>query len=466
MKKSPEPRPLAKPSAVRLLFPVLLIGGVGIPATAGSDSRKEKPVVMESVVVQEGKTHTLFMGADISINLDKDLYPVRDVQGSSWVINVGGKDKVISAREAPLNLKITPTLKLAEGSATIVGFKREAAYSFDNDPSVRITRGLTKAAALNADLMAVSSNAQHIADAVSNKALGPASMFASSDQQFGDKALMYTAMTIPAITHPPPAIPGSRTPPTNPLVPSTWNVNGVPLDGLALSAKIYGQAADAAANQTENGDEPAGRLATSGLDAMDVEFTISSPKPLYNPYVVTMTRFHTKGTKPGIVQNLVYAQALDPIDSHLSNVHFVEEGFPFDYELIDFQLHIYDRGVEVATSISSKRVELTRDEAFEYVKMEYISVHRGDTLPPLPAMGKLPAELPLRLAAGKYSETFFVKVSKDGVADEPFLDFACSKKVEDPFLESVVRSIRFKPALAQGKPVDGIAALNLSKLQI
>jgi hypothetical protein len=111
-------------------------------------------------------------------------------------------------------------------------------------------------------------------------------------------------------------------------------------------------------------------------------------------------------------------------------------------------------------------VQLTRDEAFEYVKMEYVSAHRSETLPPVPAMGKLPAELPTRLAAGKYAETFFVRVSKDGLADEPYADFTCSRKLGDPFLESVVRSLRFKPALAQGKPVDGVAALNLGKLQI
>ena len=65
-----------------------------------------------------------------------------------------------------------------------------------------------------------------------------------------------------------------------------------------------------------------------------------------------------------MVQNLIYAEALHPIDEHLSHVHFVEEGFPFNYELVDFQLHIYNRGDEIATNIAADRVELTRDEAF------------------------------------------------------------------------------------------------------
>ena len=76
--------------------------------------------------------------------------------------------------------------------------------------------------------------------------------------------------------------------------------------------------------------------------------------------------------RPGTVQNLVYAKELHPIDAHPTNVHFVEDGFPQDFELVDFQLHVYNRGEEVATTVSAERVELTRDEAFEYVRIEYI----------------------------------------------------------------------------------------------
>jgi len=167
-----------------------------------------------------------------------------------------------------------------------------------------------------------------------------------------------------------------------------------------------------------------------------------------------------------MVQYLVYARALDTIDSHPTKVHFVQGGFPFNFELVGFQLHIYDRGEEVATNVSSKRVELTREEAFEYVKSEYIGAHKGETLPAVPVMGKLPADLPGLLAAGKYGETIYVRVSKDGLGDEPFLDTACTRRIEDPYLQSVIRGIRFKPALEQGKPVDGVAALNLGKMVI
>ena len=109
-----------------------------------------------------------------------------------------------------------------EVAATITGFARTAAYSYDNDPSVRITRGLSKTAETNADLLAVADNAQHVADAVQNKALGPMAAWATSDYtQFGATAMMLTAQTVGARTHPAKAIPGSAgaPPETEPLDP-------------------------------------------------------------------------------------------------------------------------------------------------------------------------------------------------------------------------------------------------------
>jgi hypothetical protein len=109
---------------------------------------------------------------------------------------------------------------------------------------------------------------------------------------------------------------------------------------------------------------------------------------------------------------------------------------------------------------------MTRDEAFEYVKMEYLSVHRGDTLPPVPVMGNLPADLPTMIAIGKYPDTFYVHVTTHGLPGDLFADDACTKPISDPYLETAVRGLLFKPALAHGKPVEGVAAVNLAKLQI
>jgi hypothetical protein len=49
---------------------------------------------------------------------------------------------------------------------------------------------------------------------------------------------------------------------------------------------------------------------------------------------------------------------------------------------------------------------------------------------------------------------------------ELFSGESCSQKVDDPYLESVVKNLRFNPALANGKPVEGVAAVKLAQLPI
>jgi hypothetical protein len=411
----------------RSLFPVIAITAAALPLAAGTQDGKT--VVMDKVTVESTKTHTLFMGADISVGQERDLYAVKDVVGSSWVIQVGGQQRVVSTKSGPLNIRITPALKLTEVSATIGDLKSVRGYTEANDPEVLMTRSLAQTAVQNADYNA----SMNQATAAQNGAMAATQMGINRNTTGG---------------------PGSPAP-------------GMQAAALTNALHSAQQTVNTAAGGVGADYSMGGReVRSQGFDGVDVEFEISSPRPLHNPYVVTMTKFHPAGTKEGTVQNLVYAKSLDPIDSRPTKVHFVEGGFPFNFDLVDFQLHVYNQGAEIATNVSSKRVELTRDEAFEYVKMEYMGAHKGETLPATAAMGKLPADLPARLANGQYGNTFYVRVSKDGLADEAFTDTACTKRIADPYIESIVKGIRFKPSLEQGKPVEGTAAVNLGQLAI
>ncbi|HEY5228109.1 MAG TPA: hypothetical protein VIJ19_06180 [Opitutaceae bacterium] len=458
------------PSLARLvasLFASVLTAAAQDAGAAKSDLSRTPATHMAPYNVDETvspKTHTLFMGADVDLSLDRDLYRVHDVVGSSWVVDIGGRDRVISAKEAPQHLKITPSLKLTEASVTITGFVRMQSYSFDNDPSVRLTRGLNQSAVSNIDLQARANDFQARADTMGNHALGGAGFLAGSDDQFSSQALITAAnhgASASTSTTGTNVLPDMKIDIFHSAAPYIFN-NPTQI----ANTQVAQVQARTAADQTLNGNEPTGKIVSGGMDAIDVSFDARSPKLLRDPYVITMTKFRTKTSKPGVVQNLIYAKSLDAIDEHVSHIHFTEEGFPEGYELIDFQLHIYNRGVELATNVAQDRVELTRDEAFEYVKMEYLGTHTKDTLPPAPAMGKLPPELPSLLAEGKYAKTYYVKVSRDGYGEVAFSDESCRNEVRDPYLKAIVRNLRFKPALDHGKPVDGIASLSLSKLQI
>jgi hypothetical protein len=201
------------------------------------------------------------------------------------------------------------------------------------------------------------------------------------------------------------------------------------------------------------------------FDAMEVDFTASSPTSLNKPYVVMVTRFHERDAKPGVWRNAIYAKALDPISGNSQKIHLLQGGFPRGFVVENCEIHLYNQGVEIPSDASPKRVSLSPSEAFEYLKIEYLSSHKGASHPAAPALGKLSAENRSKLSPAQLGEVYFVKVSPDGLPIAIFADEACSRPV-DPVVGSVAENIRFYPALENGKRVEGVARLVLANISI
>jgi hypothetical protein len=417
MKTSPTVSFRRPASSVLGLLSVLLVSVTALRLAADTAPAAAEP-----------KTHTLFMGADFSIEQGGQLYRVQDVDGGSFVIKVDGKEVRVPMARGLSKFRIEPALKLAETSANVTNLKGEPTYTLANDPTVNFQRGLAQAQLQYADASYAQNLASDVQQNVSSKVintvgLDPISAGYSAAAQAGAKAQLLTT--------------------------ATNNVNK----------------ADAAPGTSfrEKGN-PLG--AEGNFDAMEVAFEVSSEKPLNRPYVVITVEYRAPGDKPGQVGNWVYARTLNPIGRGAAKVHVTQGGFPAGFELQDFQVHLYNEGQEIASNVAPKRVALTREEAFQYVVVDYIGSHKGATLPATPAMGQLPADLPARLARQEFQQTYYVKVAKDGRGSEMYADEACSRKIEDPYLIALVKNIRFKPALDKGRPVDAVAAFKLNQLPI
>ena len=377
----------------------------------------------------EPKTHTLFMGADFSIEQNKELYRVQAVVDGAFVIKIKGKEVSVPMDRGSIKLKVEPALKLTESSAAVSNLKGERAYTLANDPTVRFQRGLAKAQLQYSDSLAAQNQANagfHTWDPLTAVIAAAAAKDAQA--------------------------PASQ----DPNIAAHSNPNS--------QANLSMAAAAGPGSRFYNKGNPLGY--EGNFDAMDVAFEISSEKPLNNPYMVIIVQYRATDGRPGQVGNWIYARSLPPISREARKVHVEQGGFPLGFELQDFQVHLYNQGEEIATTVAPKRVALTREEAFQYVMVEYVSSHKGATLPAAPAMGRLPADLRSRLASGQLTQTYYVKVAKDGKATEIFSDESCAHKLEDPYLESVVKNLRFKPALEKGRPVEGVASLKLGQLPI
>jgi hypothetical protein len=373
----------------------------------------------------ESQTHTLFMGADFDIQLNRAYYRVRDISGGSVVIRVDDRDVLLPMKEGPVAMKVVESLKLTEASAVIADLKGERTYSPANDPVRKFMReqpgGANHLSVNQAEIQSITAQ-QSVAAAQRNGAPGAASV------QIVAQAQQQAAAASNSLT-------------------SAVSAEGADYNNVGIYST----------NMQEE-------LAKKLFDAVAVTFEVSSPQPLNSPYVVIVAQYRECNEKPGAAHNWIYARALEPIGPKLRKIRLLQGGLPPGFELLKFRLHLFNRGQEIATNVAEKRVPLTREDAFQYLKIEYVTSHKDMTLPPTPAMGKLPADLRSRLTGAQIAVTFFVKVSKDGLPGEVFFDESCSQRVDDPDILSAIRNIRFKPALEKGRAVDGIARLNFDSL--
>jgi hypothetical protein len=206
---------------------------------------------------------------------------------------------------------------------------------------------------------------------------------------------------------------------------------------------------------------------SNGFDLLNVSFNVSSAKPLKNPYIIVITRFHEPRSEAGQFRNLIYAKELNSIEAKPEEVKFVQAGFPPGFELVALDIHLYDRGQEIATNLSPKRREMALPEAFAYIRDSFLRTHKSETLPPTPVMvDVLPADFRDRVSRGQYAGVIYVKVSTSGLGEDAYSDPACSRRIDDPYLDSIVKCIRFEPALRDGKAVEGTSQVNLSRLRV
>lgn len=376
------------------------------------------------------KAYTLFLGTDLSLTTKDGTFPVWDISDGSWVIKVKGEAVHAEANEGPAQLKMRTGLRLTEASAVVANLKSRPEYTPANDPYTKFTKATNKAA---------SDYAQ--------------SQFAAN---YG-AALMYHVDALTGAEANP-----SQLMSVSPTSDSSTAAQRSMADagGYVVSANMAGGATPGLVVAT------GGNPDTEAYDALDISFDVSAPKPLNRPYVVIICRYHERGAPAGAYRDWIHARPLNVIDSKPTHIHFLAGGFTPGYELKSFELHLYNMGSEIATNLSPRRVEYTLDEAYGYYMKAYLRSHRNATVQAAAVMGQPPADLSSRIAQGQVAKELFVKVSRDGMGTSAFLDEACTRKVEDPYVASVIGSIRFTPALENGAPVEGVAALRLDHLAI
>ncbi len=413
MKTSLKMPPRHQSLVTRLLLPGLVIVTAIFPALASA--AEPQPGTAEP------KTHTLFMGADVYVEQDKEFYRVEDVVGGSFVIKVKGKEVGVPSEWGAPKLKSDHSLKLTATSVTVDHLKADRVYTPGNDPRTKFAAANNDSQTMQGDAGAVALRVVNAQEYVAQEARDPHGFGAQAQAQLASEQKMQN------------------------------NSNAAVSAASGMSTSQLGAMQD--------------ELAEGLYDALDVEFDASSDRSFQKPYVVVMVQYHEKGSKPGESHSALYAMALKRLDSESQKVRIHKSGFPRGFELEKFQVHVYDGGKEFATSMAENQVRLTRTEAFTYLLLDYLGSHKGATLPAAPAMGRLSAEEKARLSADQLSLTYRVKVTKDGLPVAAFTDERCSNPA-DAAVGSLIANVRFYPALEKGKAVEGVAELRFHRLAL
>jgi hypothetical protein len=396
------------------MFASLVSGYVAPSRTLAAEAESTAP-----------KPYTLYMGTDFAVQQGKDFLPVRDVKGKAFVVRTKKGDVLVPMTGGQVNLKIETALKIAATTAAVTNLKTERAYTPAKDPVRQFNQStggsLADAAALD---LAIGEQvrAEQSMGALSNLSplmQGPGAMQAASNRLNAANAAQNQAMQTVNF--------------------STMNNTGDKAFSLqqALADELY--------------------------DAMEVSFEVSSPEYLDKPYIVVIVRYHEKDTTSRSSANWIYAKAIPPVAAGAEKIHFLQGGLPEGF--VKCQVRLYNRGREIATNVAPKRMQLTADDAFDFLKVKHITSNKTASVPAAPALAGFTTTTKASLTPAQLNQTYYVKVSENGRALGAFTDEACSSPV-DPVLDAVIKNVLFYPALKAGKPVEGTSLLVLSQLSL
>lgn len=376
------------------------------------------------------KPYVLFMGADLAVQRDKKFHRVEDVVGSDFKIKIGKKEFFVPTRNRATGLKVSHSLKLTGAAVQLDGLQGGPAYTPANDPARK---------------MIAASGSAGGASAMQDLAQGRVMQLQAEVAHATTVAEAY------------PGIPEARE--------ALEKFQGY-LDEAERKASVLGQSHmwDSQNNPGAQADKMQGEFAEGNHDAMEVSFKISSPVVLDDPHMVVLFKFQDPMAKPGEEGLLIHAESLEPIGPKPKYIRIRQGGLPQGFKYLDSEVHIFNRGEEVATNASSKRVELTREEAQQYLVIEHLTANKGATVPAAAVPGTLSPDRLKALSLDQMNRTYYAKVGPDGTVLGLYADESCHLLIDDATTFAAVNAAFFKPALVKGRPVEGVARVRLGEI--
>jgi hypothetical protein len=347
------------------------------------------------------KHHVLFMGAVVSVKEGESIRPVRDVSGDDLLVQ--GPAGLAKVRQgARTDLRVDFALKLTDQVVEIAGLRADRGAATSDNEAVMQTARL---GALAQDRHAEATN------------------------KLGNQLSQYSEATSG----------------------SPYSGATVPIEGAGVGrSQFY----DAMITRELSADE-------RRMNAIDVQFRVSSPRTLEDAYAVIIVQYHPPMQERAPL-HWVTTRPLGRVDDRPRAVSVRRDGFPAGFTIDKVSVHVFEGASELATNISESRVTLTREEAHQFMVLDYVDTHPGETVP---AKSILVESLPVGregLSAEQVTPHYRVKVSKDGLPTDFSVEGGGA--VSEPNVRTVLAGLRFLPALKAGQPVESTVEIHLDQM--
>ncbi len=215
-------------------------------------------------------------------------------------------------------------------------------------------------------------------------------------------------------------------------------------------------------HQVLRGNLPGSGANDGGHDGFEVSFRASAPEPHARAYGVLRLRIRDP-QQPELTRQGLKVFRLRELTPQPRKTTVGIYDLPPGFTVESYQVHIYADGEELATNLSPNRVELTADEAHQYLIMRHAHLHPGATLPAQVLADRALRAAPSELIAGQENTLVNLSITAEGQVDQIEGDAAISVPLS-PQLQAALREVRFLPALVDGQPAASTGTFALGEL--
>ncbi|WP_221032639.1 hypothetical protein [Actomonas aquatica] len=246
-------------------------------------------------------------------------------------------------------------------------------------------------------------------------------------------------------------------------------------------------------------DRMQGTDGDDGADVLELTFTLSAPYPIAEAYVVVLGAIK-QGDDAGVI---TFHEMVGKIGPQPRKIRIRKTGFKPGFVIEDVKLHLYARGKELGTNLSERAVDMTRDQAREFLLLAHLADHAIESVPATPVWNLAPPSLLGAADASRFDYPVIVTLDADGsvmsihdsetearaflasihdaaelrTKSNPGRSLASSLRTTDAdarltvdqtgrlpaHVVAAINELIFLPALDVGSPTPGTAAVNLAE---